>query len=173
MLSSDKKIARIAADSAFVCAALALSYLESLIPLRIILPLPGFKLGLANIAVTVCAFRYSVKDAAAVSLCRILLSFLLFGGVTSLLFSLFGSLLSCAVLLPFTKRRGAGRIGLSFVGISLLCALAHNTGQLIAALVIVGRAVLSYIPMLISASLICGALCGIILCLIPDKIYKI
>lgn len=168
ILSSDKKIARIAADSAFVCAALALSYLESLIPIQFIIPLPGFKLGLANIAVTVCAFRYSPKDAAAVSLCRILISFLLFGGVTSLLFSLFGAALSCAALILPTKKR----IGLSFIGVSIICALAHNTGQCIAAFILIGRAVLSYVPALLSASLIYGALCGIVLCLIPDKIYK-
>ena len=72
---------------------------------------------------------YKGADAAAVSFCRILISFLLFGNVTSLLFSLFGSALSHLTLAVLKKHN----LGLSFIGISVLCALSHNAGQLAAA----------------------------------------
>ena len=85
-MRTDAKTKRLAFDAAFVCLALALSYLESFLPPFVF---PGAKLGLTNIALTVCAYRYFVTDAAAVSFCRILISFLLFGNVTSLLFSIF------------------------------------------------------------------------------------
>ena len=67
-MRTDAKTKRLAFDAAFVCLALALSYLESFLPPFVF---PGAKLGLTNIALTVCAYRYSVTDAAAVSFCRI------------------------------------------------------------------------------------------------------
>lgn len=166
-LSSDKKISAIAADAVLVCVALVLSYIEAVLPLDVI-PLPGFRLGLANIAITVAAFRNSPLHAAVVSLARIILVFLLFGSPTSLAFSLCGSALVIAAL--FILRDHSSR--LSFIGISLICAALHNCGQLIAALLLVGRAVLAYIPFLFIASLIFGSLNGIVLNLIPTKIYN-
>lgn len=166
-LSSDKKVTRLASDAVLVCAALVLSYIEAVLPLDFI-PLPGFRLGLANIAITVAAFRNSPTDAAVVSLARILLVFLLFGSPTSFIFSLCGSAL--VIITLFILRSHPSR--LSFVGISLICALLHNCGQLIAALLLVGPAVKSYVPFLCLASLIFGTLNGIVLNLIPDKIYN-
>lgn len=168
-LSSDKKIARIAVDASLAGVALLLSMVEALFPIAA-LPLPGFKLGLANIAITVAAFRYSYVDAAAVSLVRVIITFLLFGSPTSLLFSLMGGTLVIITLLLIRKTKLSRQ--LSFVGVSLLCALAHNAGQLIASTWLVGSAVLSYIPALSAASLIYGTINGIILCLLPNKIYK-
>ena len=117
-MRTDAKTKRLAFDAAFVCLALALSYLESFLPPFVF---PGAKLGLTNIALTVCAYRYFVTDAAAVSFCRILISFLLFGNVTSLLFSIFGSALSLLTLAVLKKHN----LGLSFIGISVLCARFH------------------------------------------------
>ena len=166
-LSSDKKVTALAADAVLVCVALVLSYIEAVLPLDFI-PLPGFRLGLANIAITIAAFRNSPAHAAVVSLARILLVFLLFGNPTSLVFSLCGSALVIIALFVLRKYT----FGMSFIGISLICAALHNCGQLIAALFLVGRAVISYAPFLCLASLIFGTLNGIILNLIPDKIYN-
>ena len=164
-MRTDAKTKRLAFDAAFVCLALALSYLESFLPPFVF---PGAKLGLTNIALTVCAYRCFVTDAAAVSFCRILISFLLFGNVTSLLFSLFGSALSLLTLAVLKKHN----LGLSFIGISVLCALSHNAGQLAAAYITAGGAVLSYASVLVFASAVFGALCGFLITLIPDKIFK-
>ena len=69
--------------------ALLLSYLEAtLLPSL----LPGVKLGLANIAVVYAAYRYSMGMAAALSLSWILVTFFLFGGGASVLFSIVGGL---------------------------------------------------------------------------------
>jgi uncharacterized membrane protein len=46
----DKITRRVALDAMLCCFAMLLSYLEALLPLTVI-PLPGFRLGLANIAV--------------------------------------------------------------------------------------------------------------------------
>lgn len=168
ILSSDKRVRRLAQDSALVCAALLLSFVEALIPVAA-LPIPGFKLGLANIAILLTAYRSSVVDAAVVSLARILLTFLFFGSPTSLIFSLCGGLLVIAVLALLKLTSSSSRF--SFIGISVLCAAAHNLGQLLAALTLTGNAVLSYLPALAAASLIYGTLTGSILNALPDKIY--
>ncbi len=167
ILSYDKKVVRLASNAVLLGIALALSYLEAILPLRFI-PLPGFKLGLANIAITVAAFRHSPVDAAIVSLARVLIMFLLFANTTSFIFSMCGSVLVIAALFILRAHHG----GFSFIGVSLICALAHNAGQLIAALALVGRAAVSYIPFLILASLVFGVLNGVILNLLPNKIYR-
>lgn len=169
ILSSDKRVRRLAEDSALVCAALLLSFVEAVIPIAV-LPIPGFKLGLANIAVLLTAYRCSVTDAAVVSLARILLTFLFFGSPTSLIFSLSGGILVICVLLLLKLTKTAPKF--SFIGISVLCAAAHNLGQLTAALALTGTAVLSYLPALAAASLIYGTLTGIILNSLPDKILS-
>lgn len=166
-LSSDKKISSLAADAVLLCVALALSYAESLLPLGAI-PLPGFKPGLSNIAVTVAAFRSSPTHAAAVSTARVAVMFLMFGNATSSLFSLCGSLLVIAALFVLRNHHG----GLSFIGIALICALAHNAGQLAASFALVGSSVLAYAPFLALASLIFGSVSGVILNVLPEKIYK-
>jgi len=53
-----------------------------------------------------------------------------------------------------------------------MCAFLHNLGQLIAAFILMGDAVLSYIPPLIAASIIYGGINGIILCVLPPQIYR-
>ena len=166
-LQSDKKISVIATDAILVSVALILSFIEAIIPLNFV-SLPGFRLGLCNIAITVATFRLSPFHASIVSFVRIIIVFLLFGNPTSLLFSVCGSVLVLIAL--FILRAHCSR--LSFVGISLICATMHNFGQFTAALFLIGRAVISCLPFLLFASLIFGTLNGIILNFLPDKIYN-
>lgn len=166
-LSSDKRISRLAYDSLILATALILSYVEAVIPI-LSAPFPGFKLGLCNIAIMFAAFKISPVDAAVISSARVLISFLLFGNPTSLLFSLFGSALVIAALFVLTKTGHS----LSFIGISVICAFLHNTGQMAAALILTGKAVLSYTPFLCLASLVFGTLNGVILNLISKTIFK-
>ena len=168
-LSSDKKVRRIAENAVFIVAALMLSFVESIIPIAV-LPIPGFKLGLSNIAVTVAAYRLSIKDAAGVSFGRIILTFFIFGNPTALIFSIFGALLSVFSL--YITKNSLFLKKFSFIGISVLCAVSHNLGQLTAALRLIGISSLGYTLPLIAASLVYGTLNGIILNLIPDKIYQ-
>lgn len=168
-LSLDKKVTRIAIDASLVGVALILSMVEAMFPIGA-LPIPGFKIGLANIAITVACFRYGWGDAAAVSLVRMLISFLLFGNPTSFWFSLAGGFIVVA-LLALIRSSGISRY-FSFIGISVICAVGHNAGQFIVSLLLFGSAVTSYLPALCAASLIYGVINGIIMCLLPNKIYK-
>ncbi len=150
---------RLARMGACLCAAMLLSYLESILPLSAVIPLPGVKLGLCNLVIFLCAAFLSLRDAGAVSLCRTLLTALLFGTAASFFFSLCGALFSFLILL-LTRR--AWFVRLSAVSVCTLSAAFHAIGQLAAAAVLFSPEMsLSYAPFLIAACIPCGALCGI------------
>ena len=135
--------------------ALALSYMESFFPLALIVPLPGVKLGLANI---VTLYALGFPSALAILLVRCTLGALFAGNASALLFSLLGGL---SALFVMALLSGAKR--LSIFGVSIAGAAAHNCGQVCAALITLGStAPLYYLPFLLLVSLFTGALSGLI-----------
>lgn len=165
--ASDRQTVRLAENAAFLSLALVLSFVESFLPAALLL-LPGFKIGLANLALLAVFYRSGrLADTAVVSLCRCLVTFLLFGNPTGLMFSLCGGALVIVMLGMVRRVRG-----LSFIGISVLCALAHNLGQLAAAVLLTGWAVLAYLPALLAASAFYGTVNGILLNRMPEFITK-
>ena len=111
--------------------ALALSYLESFFPP--LLPLPGVKLGLANIVTVYALYALGFPSALAILLVRCTLGALFAGNASALLFSLLGGL---AALLAMALLRKAK--GLSIFGVSIAGAAAHNIGQVCAAMLTLG-----------------------------------
>lgn len=172
MSSGERKtVRRVALDAVFLVLALALSYIEVLIPFGALVPLPGFKLGLANILVMLLVWRVSVVDGAIVSFLRVLIMGVLFGTPISMFFSAGGALLSFLVLILLN--RTADKF-ISFVGISVLSAAAHNMGQLICAGIVFDfRAVLTYLPLLLVASAIFGTVSGVLINRLYPHIEKI
>ncbi len=147
---------------------LMLSYLEAILPLDAWIPLPGFKLGLCNILITLVFVALSPIDAAVISLSRILLMGLLFGNMASFTFSLCGGILSYLGLWIFAR---AGKKLFSMVGVSVGCAALHNIGQLIAAMFwFSADTVWGYLPFLLIAALIFGSLTGSLLVLLLPRI---
>ncbi len=166
-LSQDRATVRLVYDAVFLAAALVLSAVEALVPISAI-PIPGFRPGLANIAICAACFRYSPLDAGIISLARCVIIFLLFGNPVSLVFSLSGTVLSLAVMSILRIRHIAHRF--SFIGISVLCALAHNTGQVLACVIMLGNPAASYFPVLAVSSLVFGSLTGLILNLLYKQV---
>ncbi len=167
-IMSRDRTRRLCLDAMLLCVALMLSYIESMLPT--LLPLPGFRLGLANFAVTVAFCLYTPIDAAIISFMRISIMGILFGSVTSLWFSFLGGLLAFFMLLLLSK---AGN-RMSFVGVSVLCAVAHNIGQLTAAAVLFGSSViLSYLPYLLFAAAVFGSVVGVLLDLCVPRLQKL
>lgn len=166
--SPDNKVRRIVSDAVFICLALAVSYLEFLLPISMIIPIPGFKLGLANIVIIFVAFNIGFQDAILVGFIKNILVYLLFGNVTSLLFSTGGLILSLIVILNAIYWLYKTN---SWIGISVLSAVAHNIGQLIVAIFTIGEVtVLWYLPYLIFSGIICGLLTGILLMVSMNKL---
>lgn len=165
------KIRRLCLDAMLLGIALLLSYLEAVLPLTVWIPLPGFKLGLANILVTLVFVAISPWDAALVSLCRICMMGLLFGNAASFSFSVCGGVLSYLGLWLLAR---AGRRLFSMVGVSVGCAALHNLGQLLAASVWFGtEVILGYLPMLLIASLLFGSVTGILLLAILPRFARL
>lgn len=136
--------------------AIILGYVEMLLPVFFVVP--GMKLGLANLVTVFVLYRYRAKEAAVISLIRIVVIGFLFANLFSILYSLAGAALS---LLCMTAARRFS--GLSIVGVSILGGVTHNLGQLIvAALVVENGNVFYYFPALLISGLVTGVLIGIV-----------
>ena len=136
--------------------AMMLSYVESVIILPV--AIPGIKIGLTNLAVVFLLYRYGWKEALAVNTARILLSSLLFGSLPGFIFSIAGALLSFICMLAVKQLSFSSPLFTSMTG-----GVTHNTGQLIAAMVMFSSSVLGYyLPVLLVSGLITGALNGML-----------
>ncbi len=136
--------------------ALALSYVENFLPLSLAVPLPGVKLGLANIVTVFALYALGTGQAFLILIARCTLGALFAGNLNALLFSLFGGLSAMAVMALLSRSKH-----LSLYGVSIGGAAAHNCGQIAAAMLTLGNtAPLYYLPLLLGVSLFTGALTG-------------
>ena len=153
MKISTKKLALCALLSAL---ALALSWAESFLLLP--LPVPGMKLGLANIVTLFALYELGALPALSILIARCLLASLFAGNFSALLYSLMGGVLAMLVMIGLKQCRR-----LSVFGVSIGGAAAHNVGQIAAACITLGdTAVIGYLPVLLGVSLITGTLTGFI-----------
>lgn len=136
--------------------ALILSYVESLIPFSF--GIPGIKLGLPNLIVLLLLYDRTggAKEALLVNALRIVLSGFLFSNLYAILYALSGAAFSFLAMLTGKK---CGRF--SMIGVSVLGGVFHNIGQMITAMLVVETfAVAYYVPFLIVAGTMTGALLG-------------
>ena len=154
--------------SLFTTISLAVYAIESAVPPLV--PIPGIKLGLANIVTLVLLRRFRAADALMVLFCRILLSALLFGQALSLLYSLAGGLTSLLVMCIVTRLLRNKRVYLT----GAMGGLTHNMGQLLVAIRVVETyGVLYYMPTLIIAGLVTGLVMGISAALVLPYLQNI
>ena len=147
---------KVAVFGVFTSLALILSYVELLIPINF--GIPGMKLGLANLLVVILLYNCGPRDALLLSVIRILLSGLIFGNMFSIFYSLGGGLLSLAVMV-FLKKTGQFTVA----GISIGGGASHNVGQLLVAMFVVQTYQVGYyLPVLLIAGVITGAVIGIL-----------
>ncbi|MBR0144487.1 MAG: Gx transporter family protein [Clostridia bacterium] len=146
--------------------ALVTFVIEAQIPPPV--PLPGIKLGLANLYTLMAASLLGRKGAGAVLAVRILLGSLFCGTVTSLLYSAAGGLCCYLVTILLYPKLGDGLLW----AVSVAGALSHNLGQLLVAFCVIGRAVLYYAPALAAAAVIAGAAVGVLAGLLAPILKK-
>lgn len=138
--------------------ALALSYLENFFPLSLAVPIPGVKLGLANIVTVFALYMLGASEAVLILVGRCLLGSVFAGNMNALIFSLLGGLAAMAVMILLSRSRH-----LSVYGVCTGGAAAHNCGQIAAAVLTLGStAPLYYLPVLLLVSLFTGGLTGLI-----------
>ena len=138
--------------------ALGLSTLENLFPVTLLIPLPGVKLGLANIVTVFALYQLGALPALAILTARCLLGGLFAGNASAMLFFPAGG-----------PHRHAGDDPPAppempvYLRVSIGGAAGHNLGQMAAALITLGNtAVLGYLPFLLGISLLTGTLTGFV-----------
>ncbi|MDO4404784.1 MAG: Gx transporter family protein [Atopobiaceae bacterium] len=133
--------------------ALLLGYVESFVPI----PIPGVKLGLANIPILVALANHDLSGAFFVGLIKVLSSSLLFGNPVSFAYAATGTFLAFCCMAPLSLLPTMRLPMVSVVG-----ALAHETGQLLVAQALLGTPLVWYsAPLLAAAACVTGLLCGI------------
>lgn len=158
-----KETKRLVLLAMLTAVAMILSYVESLLPS---VGIPGVKMGLANIAVIFALFRFGWKEAATLSLVRVVLVSLLFGSVGAMLYSLAGAVLSLAVM---ALLRRIDRF--STVGVSVAGGVAHNAGQILMAMLILQtKQLFGYLPVLAASGIAGGVLTGLAAALLIRRI---
>jgi heptaprenyl diphosphate synthase len=152
----------------FLALAMIFSYLETLIP--VIVAVPGIKLGLANGLILIILYLYGPREAAVVSICRVVLSALMFSGLYALMYSAAGAVLSLLVMSLFYKKENV----FSSIGIGMLGGVAHNMAQIAIAFFVTKTAGLAYyIPVLIVSGMLTGGLTGFLSKLVLGYLKKL
>lgn len=149
---------KIALFGVLSAVALTLSYLEGLIPTVAFMP-PGAKMGFSNIATMFAASSMGIVSALAITFIKALFAGIT-RGVTAFFMSFCGGTLSTVtmyLLFKLSKKTG-------YMAIGIICALVHNFGQLIVAIITAGNlSVLGYAPVLLISGTVTGAVTGTVL----------
>lgn len=148
---------RLTTIAMLVAHAIVLQIIETLLPNPF--PIPGVKLGLANIITLLALVLYDFRTAFAIAFLRSLLGSLLIGTLfsTGFFLSLSGAIVSTCLMALLLRLFP----GFNLLGVSVAGAAAHNLGQLALAALIIGHAgVYAYLPVMLLFSLPTGLLTG-------------
>ncbi|MDR1702969.1 MAG: Gx transporter family protein [Sporomusaceae bacterium] len=156
--------------SFLVAMAGALHAVEALLPLP--LPVPGAKLGLANIVSLFLLVTFDLKSALYVTVARVILGSLLAGSFlgTAFLMSLGGGIFSVLAMHWFLTKRTPL---FSVYGISVIGAAVHNTVQVVlAACLVASQGLLWYVPYLIFFAVPTGIFTGALVIYLTARLPK-
>lgn len=150
------KTKKIVSLALFTALALILSLVESAFPP--LAPIPGIKLGLANIITLIILLNYTPADAFLALLVRVLLSSFFAGQAMYLLYSLAGALLCFLAMWLVNLLLQKHFIFLT----SIVGSCFHNIGQVLMAIVLTRTVgVVSYLPILLISGILTGLFTGL------------
>ena len=148
-----RKLTRMALLTAI---ALTIFMIEAQIPA--VVPLPGVKLGLANIITVYAVFVLGPKEAAAILFCRIFLGAVFAGNFSTIFYSGAGGTL--AILTTILLRKVLTRQQLWIAG--SLGAVAHSVGQVAMSMLLTSTpGLIIYLPPLAAISIVTGLFTGL------------
>lgn len=131
-----------------------------------VLPVPGVKLGLANIVTVFTVFALGPGEGILVLAARIFLGAVFCGNFSSILYSAAGG--ACAIAVTIALQRILTRKQLFVAG--CLGAMAHSVGQIAMAALVLGTAsVFVYLPVLLAVSLVTGLFTGLCAQFLVDR----
>jgi heptaprenyl diphosphate synthase len=149
-------VRRLALYALLIALALALSFLERLLPVSALIPIPGFKLGFSNLVTLYALYALGPAPALLILAVRCTLGSIFAGSITALAVSLCGGLLALGLMTALHRLRALSPLGVSMGG-----AAAHSAGQVLAAVLLLGNtAPVYYLPPLLVLSLLAGFLTG-------------
>lgn len=121
-------------------------------------PVPGIKLGLASVVTLTAMVLLRRRDALIVLMLRVVMASVFGGSVSALLFSMTGGLLSWVVMALTLRLFEEKQLWV----VSVLGAVGHNAGQLLAAIAVTRTpALIAYGPALLAAAIVTGAFTGV------------
>lgn len=162
MALRDNKTSRFVLAAVFCGLALALSLLDGAV--SSLLPLPGFKLGLANVVSLLALLTFGLPWTLLICLVRSLLAAALSGNLTMLFFSLAGGVVSILIMRLAQKR-------LSVIKTSVLGGVSHNLMQLVCAALLTATPQVSYyVPVLVLTGTVCGFFVGVLCTLVSRRL---
>lgn len=162
-----KKLVTLALLSAI---ALTIFMIEAQIPALV--PIPGVKLGLANIVTVFTVFALGSKEGAAVLFTRIFLGAVFAGNFSTIFYSAAGGV--CAILVTILLRKILTKKQLWVAG--CLGAVVHSIGQMAMAVLLTGTpGLVVYLPIMIAVSIVTGLFTGLCAQFLLDRgsIWKI
>ena len=145
---------RLTLSALLIALMLVLGYVESLVPTGV----PGVKLGLSNGVLIFAVYMLGIPTSYILMTLKVVLSGLLFSGVSAMLYAFAGGLLSLTLMCLLSRDKKISPIVVSMVG-----GVSHNVGQVAMAMLVLGapQQMLYYLGILILVGLACGLATGV------------
>ena len=133
---------------------LVLGFIESLLPVAA--GVPGIKLGLSNGVLLFALYMMDAPTAFILMLLKVILSGLLFGGVSAMMYAMAGGICSMLGMILLKKLK------FNLITVSMVGAVLHNLGQVLLAMIILETdQLIYYMAVLLLVGLACGAVTGV------------
>ena len=145
---------RLTLSALLIALMLVLGYVESLVPTGV----PGVKLGLSNGVLIFAVYMLGIPASYILMTLKVVLSGLLFSGVSAMLYAFAGGLISLTLMCLLSRDKKISPVVVSMVG-----GVSHNIGQVAMAMLVLGapRQMLYYLGILILVGLACGLATGV------------
>ena len=151
----DKGAGRLTRLALLTAIALTIFLVEAQLPAA---PIPGVKLGLANIVTVYAVFVLGPWDALMILCARVFLGAVFSGQMMTLIYSAAGGLLSWCALCLLRRLLSRDQMWVA----SPVAGVCHNVGQLLAAAAVMRTwAVMAYLPYLVIAGVAAGLFTGV------------
>ena len=158
---------RVALCGLLLSMMLVLGWVEHMIPLNA--SIPGIKLGLSNGVLIFAVYMLDIPTSFVLMVLKVVLSGLMFGGVSAMMYAMAGGLLSMILMSLLSKVKGIHTVTVSMVG-----GVAHNVGQVgLAMLMLRTPKLMYYMAILMLVGLACGALTGVCATSVMKHLRKI
>ena len=151
----NEKVRRLTELAVLTAVSLIIFIIELQIPNPF--PIPGIKLGLANIITVYAVYHYKAHEVAVAVTVRLILGAVFAGNYMALIYSAAGAFLCLTGMLILRRFIDEKHLWMA----SVFGAVLHNTGQMAAALIMLRTPqLLMYYPFLLLSGCLAGAFTG-------------